>query len=105
MGDLGQRELTAEQLEAIGNVDVLLVPVGGVYTIGAKDAAKIVSQIEPRIVVPMHYSLANLKIKLEKVDEFLRIMGAKSAEPETKLTLKAKDLSGEETKIVLLSIA
>ena len=102
LGDFGQAELSAEQVEKIGNIDVLCIPVGGVYTIGAKAAAKIVGQIEPRTVIPMHYLLPNLKFKLEKVDEFLRTMGAGKAEPQNKLTLKAKDLTGEETKVVVL---
>lgn len=54
LGDLGH-ELTAQQISAIGKVDVLLIPVGGYYTIGASTAAKVVSSLSPRIVVPMHY--------------------------------------------------
>jgi L-ascorbate metabolism protein UlaG (beta-lactamase superfamily) len=103
LGDLGQVELSSEQIDQIGNIDVLLVPVGGVYTIDAKGAAKIVSQIEPRMVVPMHYFLPNLRFKLEKVDAFLREMGVKSAESQAKLTLKLKDLTSEETKVILLT--
>ena len=102
LGDFGEAELSLEQVEKIGDIDVLCIPVGGVYTIGAKAAAKIVGQIEPRTVIPMHYSLPNLKFKLEKVDEFLRTMGAGKVEPQNKLTLKAKDLAGDGTKVVVL---
>lgn len=102
LGDLGQKELTVEQLDQIGEVDILLVPVGGVYTIDDKGAAKIISQIEPRIVIPMHYQLPKLKVKLDDVDKFLKEMGRKSAEPQAKLIIKKKDLSEEETKIVIL---
>jgi len=103
LGDLGQDELSSDQVSKIGNVDILFVPVGGVYTIGAKAAAKVVSQIEPRIVIPMHYLLAGLKFKLHKVDEFLKEMGVKNAEAQNKFTVKVRDFSSEETKIVLLT--
>jgi len=103
LGDIGQAELSSEQVEQIGNIDLLLVPVGGVYTIGAKSAAKIVHQIEPRMVIPMHYLLPKLKFKLEKVDDFLKEMGVKNTEAESKLVLKAKDFSGDEMKVVVLT--
>ncbi len=103
VGDLGQSELTSEQVERMGNVDILFVPVGGVYTVGAKAAAQIVNQIEPRIVIPMHYFLPNLRFKLEKVDAFLKEMGVKNAEPQAKLTLKVRDFISEETKVILLA--
>lgn len=69
-GDLGQSKLTDDQLQEIGNVDVLLLPVGGVYTIDGDQAWKIVNQVEPRIVVPIHYKTDKLNIPLEPVDKF-----------------------------------
>jgi L-ascorbate metabolism protein UlaG (beta-lactamase superfamily) len=102
LGDLGQKELEENQLENIGNVDILMVPIGGIYTIDAKEAAKIISQIEPKIVIPMHYQLPKLKLKLKSLEEFLKIMGKKSIEPQNKLNIKKKDLSEEELKIVVL---
>jgi len=102
MGDFGQKELFSEQLEDIGEVDVLLIPIGGNYTISSQEALKIISQIEPKIVIPMHYSLPKLKIKLEGVEKFLKAMGKKMPEPLAKLTIKKKDLSSEETNIVIL---
>ncbi|TSC94671.1 MAG: hypothetical protein CEN87_392 [Parcubacteria group bacterium Licking1014_1] len=68
LGDLGQKQLTDEQLEKIGAVDVLMIPVGGEFTISSQEAQKIVSQIEPKIVIPMHYGLPKLKIKLDDVN-------------------------------------
>ncbi|MBI1984994.1 MAG: MBL fold metallo-hydrolase [Candidatus Wildermuthbacteria bacterium] len=102
LGDLGQKELTPDQLNAIGDVDVLMIPVGGVYTIGAKEASSIVSQIEPKIVIPMHYAIPKLKAKLEGPEGFLKIMGAKEAVPVEKLAIKAKDLEEDGIKIVVL---
>jgi len=103
LGDIGQKDLTDEQLEQIGDVDILMIPVGGVYTISAKEAVKIISQIEPKITIPMHYQTPKLKIKLDGVDKFLKALGIKSVTPEAKLTIKEKDLSPEEAKIIVLS--
>jgi L-ascorbate metabolism protein UlaG (beta-lactamase superfamily) len=102
MGDFGQKELTEKQLEEIGEVDILMIPVGGVYTISFKEAIKILEQLEPKITIPMHYSLPKLKIKLDSVDKFLKSLGIKSLTPEKKLSIKKEDLSPEEAKIVLL---
>lgn len=107
LGDLGQKELSADQLDKIGEVDILLAPVGGIYTIDAKEAAKIISQIEPKIVIPMHYDLPKLNppaggVKLDGVDKFLKEMGQKSAETQPKLIVKKKDLVEEETKVIVL---
>jgi len=106
LGDFGQKELTAEQLDKIGDVDILMIPVGGAYTIDAKGANKVISQIEPRIVIPMHYHIPKLNPpaggKLDGVDKFLKEMGKKSVESQQKLLIKKKDLPTEETNIVVL---
>ena len=102
LGDLGQKELTSEQVEKIGDVDILMIPVGGVYTISAKEAVKIMSQIEPNIIIPMHYQIPKLKIKLEGLDKFLKTMGIKKIDASPKLTIKKKDISPEEAKIIIL---
>ncbi|HXI56287.1 MAG TPA: MBL fold metallo-hydrolase [Polyangia bacterium] len=72
LGDLGHL-LTDEQLSAIGSVDVLLIPVGGVFTIDGRQATRVVDQLRPRLtVIPMHYKTDVLTIKqLEGVDDFL----------------------------------
>lgn len=103
LGDFGQRELTDEQLEKIGEIDILMIPVGGTYTISSKEASKIISQLEPKITIPMHYALPGLKkIKLDPIDKFSKTLGIKSLEPVKKLSIKKKDLSPEETKIIVL---
>ena len=102
LGDFGQKELTTEQLDKIGDIDILMVPVGGVYTVDAKGAAKVIAQIEPRIIIPMHYHIPKLKVKLDGVDKFLKEMGRKSVEAQPKLLMKKKDLPAEETSIVVL---
>jgi len=102
LGDLGQKELTDEQLETIGEVDILLIPVGGVYTISAKEALNVMSQIEPNITIPMHYQIPKLKNKLDGLDKFLKSLGIKSMTPENKLSIKKKDILPEEAKIIVL---
>jgi len=91
LGDLGH-VLTAEQVEEIGNVDVLLLPVGGVSTINAPMAAEVVRQLEPKAVVPMHYKTSALSWELESVERFLKEMGVKEIEPQPKLSLTKSSL-------------
>lgn len=102
LGDLGQKELTADQLEKIGNIDILMIPTGGLYTISAKEALKIMAQIEPKITIPMHYQVPGLNLKLEKIDKFLKMLSIRSVEPLVKLSIKKRDLSPEEAKIIVL---
>jgi len=106
LGNFKQKELTSDQLEKIGEVDILIIPVGGVDTINSREAPKLISQIEPKLVIPMSYKIPKLNPpaggKLEGVDKFLKAMGQKSIEPQNKLTIRMKDLSEEEAKIILL---
>ena len=102
LGDLGHT-LTEEQIESIGNCDILMVPVGGTYTISAKDATEVVSQIEPQIIIPMHYGgVTGLKFPLDGVDLFLKEMGKENPEPLNKLTI-TKDKLPAEPQVVLLN--
>ena len=104
LGDFGEEKLRDETLEAIGDVDIMLVPVGGTYTIDAEQAAKVVKQVEPKRAIPMHYKIPGLKVKLDGVDEFLKEMGASKTEVQEKFTVKKKDFTEEEkTKVVVLS--
>jgi len=102
VSDFGQKELTKEQLEKIGQVDILMIPIGGIYTISDREALKVMSQLEPKIIIPMHYQIPKLKIKLDGLDRFLKVVGIKSIEPQPKLTIKKKDVSLEEVKIIVL---
>lgn len=102
LGDLGQHQLSEEQLNQIGDVDILLVPVGSVYTTSGKQATEIVSQLEPRIIIPMHYFIEGLKFQLEEVDKFLKEMGAEGVQAQPKLSI-SKDKLPEEPQVVVLS--
>jgi L-ascorbate metabolism protein UlaG (beta-lactamase superfamily) len=100
LGDLGH-VLTAEQVEGMGDVDVLLLPVGGVYTINAPLAAEVVRQLEPKVVIPMHYQTPALKWKLEPVDRFLKEIGVKEIKSQPKLSLTKASLP-DSTRVFLL---
>ena len=106
LGDLGQTQLSNEQVEQIGEVDVLLIPVGGVYTIDGKDAVNIVQQLQPSVVVPMHYKVDSLNIPLNTADDFLTAMGAQDAEPQDKFTIKKRSTPEEDgrTQVVVMKI-
>jgi L-ascorbate metabolism protein UlaG (beta-lactamase superfamily) len=77
-GDFGQAELRPEQQRAIGDVDVLFVPVGGGPTVGGEASAAIVRALRPRLVVPMHYRTPAVNF-LEPPDAFLAALGARVA--------------------------
>ena len=100
LGDLGH-VLTAEQVEEIGNVDVLLLPVGGVSTINAPVAAEVVRQLEPKAVVPMHYKTEALSWELEPVDRFLKEIGVKEINSQPKLSFTRSSLP-VSTQVFLL---
>jgi len=102
LGKFNQDELTPDQLERIGDIDILMIPVGARETIDSRKAVKIMSQIEPKIIIPMNYKIPKMKIKLDPVDNFLKSLGIKSLPALPKLSIKKKDISAEEAKIVVL---
>ncbi|MBC8076605.1 MAG: MBL fold metallo-hydrolase [Chloroflexales bacterium] len=105
LGDLGH-ELTQSQIETIGSVDVLFVPVGGGETIGADMAPAVISQLEPRIVIPMHYATDQLALdaQLEPLDKFTHALGLKEVKQVDKLTVSATSLpaEGEQAQVVVM---
>ncbi len=102
LGDLGHVP-TQSQAEDFGNVDVLLVPVGGVTTVNASDAAEVISLFEPMIAIPMHYRVPDLAYKLDPVDKFVKEMGLKQVEPVESLKV-TKDNLPKETQVVILQM-
>lgn len=91
LGDLGHA-LTEEQVEEIDDVDVLLLPVGGVSTIDASVATEVIRRLEPKVVIPMHYKTLELKRELEPVDKFLKEMGIEQIDSQPKLSLTQSSL-------------
>ena len=100
LGDLGH-VLTAEQVEELGDVDVLLLPVGGVSTIDAPMAAEVVRQLEPKAVVPMHYKTEALSWELEPVGRFLKEIGVEQVVSQPKLSFTKSSLPAS-TQVFLL---
>ena len=106
VGDLGHI-LSDKQVEEIGEVDVLLVPVGGHYTLDPKQALEVVNQLQPSIVIPMHYNTDKHQqktfSKVLGVDAFLAEGGFDSAKRLSKLTLTKSTLPSEMEVVVLQS--
>ena len=103
LGDLGQKELTDEQLKEIGEVDILLIPVGGKYTLDAKKASTIISQLEPKAVIPMHYKVEGLDLDLDGPEAFFKKMGEKDIEAEDKVSISKTSLSEGEIQVYKLN--
>jgi L-ascorbate metabolism protein UlaG (beta-lactamase superfamily) len=101
LGDLGH-VLSDEQVEEIGNVDVLLLPVGGVATINAAMAAEVIRKLEPKVVIPMHYKTEKTDRDLEPVDNFLKEMGLAQVEPRPKLNVSRSNLP-LTTEVIILT--
>ena len=101
LGDLGQKKLTQEQVEELSSCDVLFIPVGSVYTISGKDAPDIIAQIEPKVIIPIHYKLPGLKFDLDPVEKFLATMGKENLQAQQKYSISRERLP-EEPEVVLL---
>ena len=91
LGDLGH-VLTAEQTEGLENIDLLLLPTGGVSTIDAPVAAQVMRQLDPKVVIPMHYQTEALNRELEPVDRFLKEIGVEEVVSKPKLSFTKSNL-------------
>lgn len=92
---------TSDQVEEMGAVDILLVPVGGGESLEGPPAAETIALIEPRLVIPMHYKTDAERGPLDPVDRFLKEMGAKNPETHAKIAVTRSSLP-EETQIIVL---
>ena len=100
LGDLGE-PLKEGEIEELGKVDILMVPVGDMSALNAAAAARLVRQIEPAIVIPMHYRLPESNRELEPVERFLSEMGTEAVSPQPKLTVTKSNLP-LTTQVVVL---
>lgn len=91
-------------IEEIGQVNVLLLPVGGGNGLKAAQAAEVVALIEPYFVIPMHYALPGLRIELDPVDKFLKAMGVSKVNEAEVLKISASDTT-DQPQIMLLAAA
>src|SRR3989338_7453928 len=101
LGDLGQEKLDEKQVDEIGDIDILLVPVGGNYTINGKEAVGVIGQIEPKIIIPMHSKIKDLKVEIEGLEKFVKELGL-TPEKINKYKISKKLLPLEEMKLVVL---
>jgi len=101
LGDLPKVPSQTE-IDALEQVNVLLVPVGGGKSLNAAQASELISMLEPNIVVPMHYGLPKLKLELEGVERFLKEMGVTDPKEEESLRISSSSLP-EETETVILT--
>ena len=90
------------QIEALEQVNILLVPVGSGNSLNAAQASELVSMLEPNIVIPMHYKLPDLKLDLDDVDRFLKEMGVTDPTEETTLKIGSSSNLPEETETIIL---
>ncbi|MDD3386394.1 MAG: MBL fold metallo-hydrolase [Candidatus Pacebacteria bacterium] len=95
LGYLGQNELDEEQMTEIGNIDILMVPIDGDKTISYSEAVKIISLIQPSIIIPMCYDKKGL-------EPFLKAMGEKEIEPKDKLNIQRKNISSSDEKAEII---
>ena len=101
LGDL-KRVPSQTEVEALGAVNVALVPVGGGGGLNAAKAAEVISLLEPNIVIPMHYATPASKLELDSLDKFLKEMGLGNSEAEDSLKVTRSGLP-EETHVVVLN--
>lgn len=105
-GDLGHI-LEEELVEEIGDVDIIMIPTGGLYTIDAKQASKVVKEVDPAIIIPMHYNHDSLDQKtfgeLEPVKTFIEELG-NGAETVDTISVKQSDIDHEETRLIVFNL-
>ncbi len=99
------RELTDKELEQLGTIDILMIPVGGGRVLSPKLASVVIAQIEPRVVIPMTHSIANMKEKFATADDFCKALGTCRRETSNKYKVSRKDLPEEDMMIMELTRA
>jgi L-ascorbate metabolism protein UlaG (beta-lactamase superfamily) len=100
LGDLNVTP-TQSEIESLGTVNVVLVPVGGGGGLNAAKAAEIISLIEPNLVIPMHYSTPDAKVSLDSLNKFIKEMGLSKPEPQASLKVSRSSLPSETHVVVL----
>ncbi|TMC49016.1 MAG: MBL fold metallo-hydrolase [Chloroflexi bacterium] len=98
-----RRQLSEDEIDALGHVDVLAVPVGGGDALGASDATRLVNAVEPAIVVPVRYHVAGLPGEYDGVEKFAKEMGLSEGwAPQAKLNLTGGAGASDEPRVVIL---
>lgn len=102
LGDLGHM-LSDEQVKMLGKIDILLIPVGGVYTINFNEAFELVKRINPKIVIPMHYKTPVVRINLDNVDKFIKNFNDVEKLKSQVVEINSENLNNSEPKVYLLN--
>lgn len=100
LGAISDKDLDSKAKEEIGDVDIVIVPIGGGDVLNAEEAYKMASKKEAKLIIPIHFGVVGQKDALEK---FLKESDSKDTKPVDKLTIKKKDLIGKEGEVVVLS--
>lgn len=103
LGDLGG-ELNEKQMEEIDGVDVLMIPIGGKYTLDYKKAIELIRKIEPAIVIPMHYKMKGSTLDADDEKKFCNEIGNCVSGRTSKINIKKKDLEGKSMEVVVMDI-
>ncbi len=101
---MAERELSNGDLELLEDADILILPVGGGAYLSGKQAVKIISQIEPRVVIPSGHAAGTYKLKTDNVSVFVKEFGVKAEEMD-KFKVKKNDLPQEDVKLIVLKPA
>ncbi len=96
------KKLDNGELAQLEGVDILFIPVGGKTVLDAEAAAELISQVEPRIVIPIQYKVTGGSANYHDASAFLKEIGAKNIEPQAKFKITKKELPAEETQVVVL---
>jgi len=101
LGEFGHEELANSHLELVEGADILILPVGGGDLTTAKEAGRIIRQVEPRIVIPSCHRAGSFKLKVDPVTDFIKELGLKAEEID-KFKVKKNDLPQEDMQLIIL---
>lgn len=101
LGDLGHI-LNEKQLSKLSKIDILMIPIGGKYTINYSEAIEIISQLEPKIIIPMHYKIPGLTIDIDGIEKFAQEMGVDPNKKTDKLKITEKNLPTDRSKVIIM---
>ena len=93
------------EVEGLGEVNIVLVPIGGYTSLNAAKAAEVISLLEPSIVIPMHYGMSDGLIKLDPLSKFLKEMGLTSVETEESIKIQSSSVLPEEIRVMVLDLS
>jgi L-ascorbate metabolism protein UlaG (beta-lactamase superfamily) len=102
LGDLGA-ELEQKELDLINSVDILMIPIGGKYTLDYKQAIDLIKKIEPPVIIPMHYKITGSTIDIDTEKKFCNEIGNCSREKVSRINLKKKDLEEKVMETIVMN--